>query len=242
MIIIRVAWSLTWLYLWQRELISCLEGSTVCDVEGRKDWKNYLIVILLRSLNARLGNFPFTYGQWVAIFQGGFRLLRVVIDLFNVGIQKYFFWQTWWQWCPSMLPQEEAMEFFFSWNIHFMIQVWMSVPLAMNMLPVSKKKGRRCVFATMDLWAMGGPSVLVSSELPLSWAEELNQETRFSSVKVWCPWEKKKNKNVVIWFTYYYCKVLWTIISLYFKCLGRSVHLGFQVLSLTLEVIELESL
>ncbi|KAG8508600.1 Sushi domain-containing protein 1 [Galemys pyrenaicus] len=38
--------------------------------------------------------------------------------------------------------------------------VQMSVPLAINMLHVSKKEGRRCVFATMDLLAMGGPSVL----------------------------------------------------------------------------------
>lgn len=44
----------------------------------------------------------------------------------------------------------------------------MSVPLAMNMLPACKEEGRRCVFANMDLWAMGGLNVLVSSE---SWVK-----------------------------------------------------------------------
>ena len=49
-----------------------------------------------------------------------------------------------------------------------MIQIQMSVPVAINMLRVSKEKERRCVFANMDLWAMGGLTVLVSSE---SWGQ-----------------------------------------------------------------------
>ena len=77
----------------------------------------------------------------------------------------------------------------------------MFVPLAMNMLPACKEEGRRCVFANMDLWAMGGLSVLVSSE---SWVKLKSWVKKQDSLelKSWCPWEE----NIILFICFYYKK------------------------------------